>query len=110
MGKIKLNQRIFDVVESMRHDEFRLPSIQRSFVWNQEQIFKLMDSIMNDYPIGSFLAWKPPEGLRVRTRKFMEDFKTDMRLISNEEQIPSSSYLVLDGQQRLQSLYTSFFR
>jgi len=108
MGKIRPTQRIFDVIESIRRDEFRLPSIQRSFVWDRDRICKLMDSIMNDYPIGSFLAWKPPESLRVRTRKFMENFETGMRLISDEEQTPSS-YLVLDGQQRLQSLYMAFF-
>lgn len=109
MGRIKPTQRIFDVVDSIRRDEYRLPSIQRSFVWDEDRICKLMDSIMNDYPIGSFLAWKPSESLRIRTRKFMEDFKTGMRLVSDEEQIPSSSYLILDGQQRLQSLYMGFF-
>lgn len=109
MGKIKPNQRISDVVQSIGNDEFRLPSIQRSFVWNQERICKLMDSIMNDYPIGSFLAWRPPQSLKIRTRKFMEDFETDMRLLSDEEKIPSSAYLVLDGQQRLQSLYLAFY-
>ena len=109
MGRIKPNQRIFEVIDSIRRDEYRLPSIQRSFVWDEERICKLMDSIMNDYPIGSFLVWRPPESLRIRTRKFMEDFKTGMRLISGEEQIPSSSYLILDGQQRLQSLYMEFF-
>lgn len=109
MGRIRPIQRIFDVVDSIRRDEYRLPSIQRSFVWDEDRICKLMDSIMNDYPIGSFLAWRPPESLKFRTRKFMEDFKTGMRLISDEEQIPLSSYLILDGQQRLQSLYMGFF-
>lgn len=109
MSKIKPNQRISDVVQSIKSDEFRLPSIQRSFVWNQERICKLMDSIMNDFPIGSFLAWRPPQDLQIRTRKFMEDFQTGTRLLSDEEEIPSSSYLVLDGQQRLQSLYLAFY-
>ncbi|MBM3119969.1 MAG: DUF262 domain-containing protein [Chloroflexi bacterium] len=109
MPKIKTNQRIYDVVDSIRHDEYRLPSIQRSFVWEEERICKLMDSIMNDYPIGSFLAWKPPENLKLRTKKFIEDFKTAMRPISDEEQIPPYCYLILDGQQRLQSLYLGFF-
>ncbi len=109
MAKIRQNQRIFDVVDSIRRDEYRLPSIQRSFVWEQDQIYKLMDSLMNDYPISSFLAWRPPHNLRIRTRKFMGDFKTGMRLISEEDEIPPSTYLVLDGQQRLQSLFMSFF-
>lgn len=35
-----------------------LPAIQRRFVWNYDQIEKLFDSMMRDYPIGSFLSWK----------------------------------------------------
>lgn len=108
MGKIKTSQRIFDVVRSVKN-EFRLPSIQRSFVWEQQRICKLMDSIMNDYPIGSFLVWSPPTDLAVRTREFMDSYKIGMRLISEEKPIGRYSYLVLDGQQRLQSLYLSFF-
>ena len=109
MGKIKPTQRIFDVIEEIKNDNYRLPSIQRSFVWEQDRICKLMDSLMSDYPIGSFLVWKPPEILKVRTRKFTEDYKTGDRLISEEELMQSSPYLVLDGQQRLQSLYLGFF-
>ena len=109
MGKIKPTQRIFDVIEEIKNDNYRLPSIQRSFVWEQDRICKLVDSLMSDYPIGSFLVWKPPEILKVRTRKFTKDYKTGDRLISEEEPIQSSPHLVLDGQQRLQSLYMGFF-
>jgi len=109
MPRIKETQRIYDVVKSIAKDEFRFPSIQRSFVWEPERICKLMDSIMNDYPIGSFLVWNPPENIKVRTRKFIQDYKTGMRLISEEPEAQSSRHLVLDGQQRLQSLYLGFF-
>ena len=34
-----------------------LPSIQRKFVWNEEKICQLFDSIMRKYPIGQFLIW-----------------------------------------------------
>jgi len=109
MPKIKEMQRIFDVVKSIRNDEFRLPSIQRSFVWEPERICKLMDSVMNDYPIGSFLIWAPPSTMKIRTRKFIQEYKTGMRLISEEDTTQTSRYLVLDGQQRLQSMYMGFF-
>ena len=109
MGKIKPTQRIYDVIKDIKDEKYRLPSIQRSFVWEQDRICKLMDSLMSDYPIGSFLVWKPPENLKVRTRKFTQDYKTGDRPISEEELIQSSPYLVLDGQQRLQSLYMGFF-
>jgi uncharacterized protein with ParB-like and HNH nuclease domain len=109
MGEIKSNQRIYDVIKSIKEEKYRLPSIQRSFVWEPDRICKLMDSLMNDYPIGSFLVWKPKIALRIRTRKFIQDYEVDTRLISKEEPIQSSSYLVLDGQQRLQSLFLGFF-
>ncbi len=75
MSRIKPTQRIYDVVKDIK-DNYRLPSIQRSFVWEEERICKLMDSLMNDYPIGSFLVWKPNLELKIRTRKFVEDYKT----------------------------------
>lgn len=109
MSGIKSTQKIYDVVKDIKDDRYRLPSIQRSFVWEEERICKLMDSLMNDYPIGSFLVWKPNPELTIRTRKFTQDYKTGERLISEEERLKSLPYLVLDGQQRLQSLFLAFF-
>jgi uncharacterized protein with ParB-like and HNH nuclease domain len=108
MSSINPRQRIYDVVKDIKEDRYRLPSIQRSFVWEEERICKLMDSLMNDYPIGSFLVWKPNSELTIRTRKFTQDY-TGERLISEEEPLESLPYLVLDGQQRLQSLFLAFF-
>lgn len=109
MSRIKPTQRIYDVVKDIKEDRYRLPSIQRSFVWEEERICKLMDSLMNDYPIGSFLVWKPNLEFTIRTRKFTQDYNTGERLISEEETLESLPYLVLDGQQRLQSLFLAFF-
>jgi len=109
MSRIKPTQRIYDVVKDIKDDRYRLPSIQRSFVWEEERICKLMDSLMNDYPIGSFLVWKPRPEFTIRTRKFTQDYKTGERLISEERTLEPLPYLVLDGQQRLQSLFLAFF-
>ena len=38
--------------------EYVLPAIQREFVWPTRRIEWLFDSLMRDYPIGSFLFWK----------------------------------------------------
>lgn len=107
MSKIRPTQRIFDVVKEIRDGQYRLPSIQRSFVWEQDRICKLMDSVMNHYPIGSFLVWNPPEDLPVRSRKLIDNFVSGESAIAEKE--PPAAYLVLDGQQRMQSLYISFF-
>ncbi len=108
MPKVPEQQRIFDVVEDIHKGGYRLPSIQRSFVWEEERACKLLDSIMSEYPIGSFLVWSPPPGIHVKSRPFVENYQPGERGISQElTGVPY--HLVLDGQQRLQSLYLSFF-
>ena len=109
MSRLNPTQKIYDVVKDIKDDRYRLPSIQRSFVWEEERICKLMDSLMNDYPIGSFLVWKPSSEFTIRARKFAQDYKSGERLFSEEEKSEFLPYLVLDGQQRLQSLFLAFF-
>ena len=85
---------------------FWLPNIQRPFVWSEEQICRLFDSILRQYPISTLLIWKTREN--VQHRKFIDNFKevhrqhlSDFKVLGNEKK----KCLVLDGQQRLQSLY-----
>lgn len=108
------------------NDSFFLPDIQREYVWlNKEQDKKielLFDSILRDYPIGTFLFWSLKKSdfetskdtasvagkLNFQLYKFIELY--DVRKSHNEkvniEQVKSESItIVLDGQQRLTSLY-----
>ncbi len=81
-----------------------LPNIQRYFVWKIEQIEKLFDSIMREYPIGNFLIWKTKDPVKVR--KFIDNYSEGIKLTNFY--IPKNKktkLLVLDGQQRLQSLF-----
>lgn len=86
-----------------------LPAIQREYVWDTDGIEKLFDSLMGNYPIGSFLFWKIREEQKSlwTAYKFFSDF--DKENPHNEEAnvagINQDIYLVLDGQQRLTSLY-----
>ena len=83
---------------------FWLPNIQRPFVWSEEQIAKLFDSIMREYPISTLLVWKTKEP--VKHRKFIDLYKHDIKLSTYF--VPDHSrakMMVLDGQQRLQSLF-----
>lgn len=83
---------------------FWLPNIQRPFVWTKEQICRLFDSILREYPISTLLIWKTKS--HVKCRKFIENYKSDIRL--SDFFVPESDKkkcLVLDGQQRLQSLF-----
>lgn len=102
------NVSIRNMVRSLNNEEenggFWLPKIQRSFVWSEDQIERLFDSIMREYPISTFLVWKTKSG--ILRRKFIDNYASNSRL--NQLYVPSDEkikLLVLDGQQRLQSLF-----
>jgi hypothetical protein len=107
MGDLNPTQRITDVIRNITERKYQLPSIQRPFVWEEDQILRLLDSLMCSYPIGAVMAWKPSE--KIKCRPFLENYSTGERLLS---QLPPASeeqaYMILDGQQRLQSLYLCF--
>ncbi len=101
--------KIADIVEDMHQRKYLLPAIQREFVWSTDQIERLFDSLMRDYPISSFLFWKV-EKEKVKEYKFYEflneyherDKKHNSKAdTKGKEEITA----VLDGQQRLTSLY-----
>lgn len=81
-----------------------LPNIQRKFVWSPDQIESLFDSIMREYPISTLLIWKTNE--EIKTRKFIENYSNSLKM-TDYYRLPNdkNKLLVLDGQQRLQSLY-----
>ncbi len=45
-------------LDRIRKHDYVLPAIQREFVWKPEQIYKLFDSLLQGFPVGSFLFWK----------------------------------------------------
>ncbi|MBU1809079.1 MAG: DUF262 domain-containing protein [Candidatus Omnitrophica bacterium] len=86
-----------------------LPAIQRGFVWDTVRVEKLFDSLMGDYPIGSFLFWKIDELHKDdwTSYEFIRDFDEDNpnNKEANLAGVNKDIYLVLDGQQRLSSLF-----
>lgn len=97
------------IIENINHREIYLPALQRKFVWGRAQIELLFDSVMRGYPFGSFLFW------RLNSEKATEyvfyEFLTkyDERKPYNERMIGTFMHPnitgVLDGQQRLSSIY-----
>lgn len=77
----------------------KIPQFQRDFVWPREKSAKLIDSILKGYPIGTFILWKTKEQLRA------------VKEIGKQKlpPTPKGDYAeqVLDGQQRLTSLYAA---
>lgn len=107
------NISIRKAVQLIEERKLLLPHIQRPFVWKQDrnnnQVRRFMDSIMREYPFNTLLFWKTRDDIQLR--KFVEDYRDGMNIkdtyikssgLDNEEKT-----LVLDGQQRLQTLYTA---
>jgi uncharacterized protein with ParB-like and HNH nuclease domain len=100
---------IKEVTEGVHRHKYLLPAIQREFVWDEDQIIKLFDSLMRGYPIGSFLFWEVSKD-KVNDFQFYEfirdyherDNKHNPKAnVTSEENITA----ILDGQQRLTSIY-----
>lgn len=79
--------------------EIRLPEIQRDYVWKPPQVAKLIDSLYRGYPTGYLLFWRVPP--RTEAREFDIDDGVGPPMMA-------PPLYLLDGQQRLTSLYRVF--
>ncbi len=96
-------------INDIDQNKFYLPALQRKFVWGKHQIELLFDSLMRNYPIGTFLFWKLRKE-KASDYVFYEFLKEyDERNPYNRRKTGKFTYDeicgVLDGQQRLSSLY-----
>ena len=80
-----------------------LPSIQRSFIWHEVKITRLFDSILRGYPFGTLLFWHTVKNIRFR--EFDKDYREGTPPLMKDNEEEKELAVVLDGQQRLQSLY-----
>ena len=99
------NMTIATAIHQIRNDELVLPAIQRRFVWAPERMYSYFDSLMRGYPTGVLLFWNTTQ--RVQYRKFIRDDTPDHKLTYHIKDEGKRGTMVLDGQQRLQSLYLS---
>lgn len=98
---------IKSVLDRIQTHELVLPAIQREFVWDDDQICRLFDSLLRNYPIGSLLSWKvEPTTEPFRWYGFMRDYHAKNNRHCPQLDIPNDRTViaVLDGQQRLSSL------
>jgi len=75
----------------------KLPMFQRDFVWDKVQTAKLLDSIIKGYPVGTFIFWK--------TRDRVRHYRDIGNISLPEPPTGDAIQYVLDGQQRITSLY-----
>lgn len=96
---------IKQALDNIASNEYVLPAIQREFVWGQEQICKLFDSVMQGYPFGEFLFWRiePKQSGDYRYYGFVREYhQRDDPHCPDLGHLPEQKITaVLDGQQRL---------
>jgi len=95
--------KIEEFVNKLRQDKFLIPTFQREFIWEPENIRKLWDSIFRFYPIGSILYWETNTYLHTHRKLGGFIFPHDEDTV---RKFKEWAY-ILDGQQRATSLLIS---
>jgi hypothetical protein len=98
---------ISKALSAIQHQEYVLPAIQREFTWDTDQIRGLFDSLMQGYPIGSFLFWNvgAEHTKDYSWYGFIKDFHRKHNRHCPVLDVPERPVVaILDGQQRLTSL------
>ena len=88
------------LIDRISSGDIRIPAFQRNFVWDADQVAFLLDSIYKDFPIGTIILWKTDH--RLTSEKNLGYFE----LPEPQKDYPVN--YVLDGQQRLTSLFSVF--
>ena len=88
----KVDYSLYKLIEDIDLGEIGLPDIQRPFVWPNTKVRDLFDSMYRGYPIGYLLFWE--NGL-----------PGEHRVIGTNRKQKAPRLLIVDGQQRLTSLY-----
>lgn len=85
---------IQDLLSQISRSEILLPEFQRGYVWNRDQVRALMQSLYRRHPTGHLLIWRTYKPSLVRGAETAHH--------------DGHSLLLLDGQQRLTTLYVLF--
>jgi hypothetical protein len=103
-----LENTLYGLLSSMDNGELVLPAMQRPFVWKEDRLYRLMDSLLRGFPIGAVMLWKTTTAQRFRSFPKNIDNNVEQVFTFETSTNNSNKYLVLDGQQRLTSLYCMF--
>lgn len=89
-----MEKKISEILYSIDNGEYKIPEFQRGYVWNSKQVKEFFKSLYLGYPSGSFLIWKTKDPSKIRGSM------TESNSVFHQ--------LILDGQQRLTTIYTIF--
>ena len=87
------NLTVNQLIEKIDTGELGLPELQRPFIWKDSKVRDLFDSMMRGYPIGYLMLWECP------------DLDKKKQIGADEHSYPTPRQVIIDGQQRLTSLY-----
>src|SRR5579884_323227 len=85
--------KLAEILHQIDTGTIALPEFQRGYVWNRDQVRGLMRSVYREYPIGSLLIWETGD---VAARGFA---------VRGGGSAGGPKQLLLDGQQRITTLY-----
>ena len=88
-----INRRIGDLLTDVQMGRIGLPDLQRPFVWKDNKVRELLDSMLKGFPIGFVMLWESPA-----------EFENKRHIGSNDKAFSAPRDLIIDGQQRLTAL------
>jgi hypothetical protein len=107
--------KIANLAALKRDGRLHLPDLQRGFVWSADRVRALHDSLYRSYPVGALLLWEPKwEGEAPFSTRAWDicppDEVTFRGVPETPREVQPGSLFVLDGQQRLTSIFRLVFR
>ena len=94
-----MNKQFSSLMDDVSSGRLKIPQFQRDFVWDIKKSASLLDSIIKGYPVGTFIFWK--------TRERLRSVKDIGNLNLPEPEKGDYVNFVLDGQQRITSLFAA---
>jgi hypothetical protein len=98
--KIESDYKLPNLIQDVKNGALRIPAFQRKFIWEVPKIIKLLESIYLDYPIGSFFLWQAQQ-------EYYNFYRDIPELHLPKPNKYDKLTFVLDGQQRIISLYVT---
>ncbi len=90
--------KVTDLLSDVKNGRIGLPDLQRPFVWKDNKVRELLDSMMKGYPIGYIMLWASPD-----------DYENTGYIGKNDKMFKRPDDLVIDGQQRLTALLAAMY-